>query len=59
MVLDPHLARHLAHFGIDIIKMEKVNIDCLNVAYYNTHPPNMYSQRWHEGALYARWVSGV
>jgi len=24
MVEDPHLAKHLAHFGIDIMKMEKV-----------------------------------
>lgn len=24
MVLDPHLAKHLAHWGIDVMKMEKV-----------------------------------
>lgn len=24
MVSDPHLPKHLAHFGIDLMKMEKV-----------------------------------
>lgn len=24
MVLDPNLAEHLAHFGIDMLKMQKV-----------------------------------
>lgn len=25
MVLDPNLAEHLAHFGIDMLKMQKVS----------------------------------
>lgn len=26
MVLDPNLAEHLAHFGIDMLKMQKVRV---------------------------------
>lgn len=28
MVLDPNLAEHLAHFGIDMLKMQKVRGYC-------------------------------
>lgn len=37
MVLDPNLAEHLAHFGIDMLKMQKVSFGGVGVSSIGPH----------------------